>query len=406
MEHYDFIALGGGNAGLTASKRVKAAGKKVALIDPTPVGGLCSLNGCNPKKVLVRAVEVLHLVREAGEHGIRTGEAKIDWSAVIDRKHRFTDSVTDNTEKGLRAAKVDYIKAPARFTAPDRLEVNGRALAFDGVIVATGSAPRCLSFPGADLVATSDQILEARTVPSRLAIIGAGAVALEFAHVFARLGSNVHVLNRGQEALKGHDRELVSRLVSHLQSLGVVFHNGVEVKAVEANPTSYDVQLSDGVKVGADLVLNAAGRPANLEGLCLEKAQVQYSEHGVDVNECLRSPGNPRIFAAGDAHGARELSPVASYEGAIVAHNFLHGEERRVDYSAIPSAIFTVPPLGCSRFDRGWGAQTGPRCRSCHARHVGVDRFPHCRGEAFIRQSDQRKKQRPHRGRASLRPGG
>src|SRR5687767_6352085 len=154
MDHYDFIALGGGNAGLTAAKRVKAAGRKVALIDPTPVGGLCPLRGCNPKKVLVRATEVLQLVRDAGEHGITTGKVSIDWNAVIDRKHRFTDPVTAAAEDGLRDAGVDYIKAAPRFTAPDRLEVDGRALAFDGVVVATGSAPRRLAFPGADRVAT------------------------------------------------------------------------------------------------------------------------------------------------------------------------------------------------------------------------------------------------------------
>src|SRR3954470_11370676 len=101
MEHFDFIALGGGNAGLTASKRVAQTGKRVALIDPTPIGGLCSLRGCNPKKVLVHATEVLEEVRHAGQHGIGAGKVNIDWNAVITRKHRFTDPVTARAEQGL-----------------------------------------------------------------------------------------------------------------------------------------------------------------------------------------------------------------------------------------------------------------------------------------------------------------
>ena len=124
MEHFDFIALGGGTAGLTASQRVAQTGKKVALIDPTPIGGLCSLRGCNPKKVLVRAAEVLEEVRHAGLHGISTGKIDIDWNAVITRKHRFTDPVTPNAEKSLAQAGVQYIKAPAALYC--RRQVDGK----------------------------------------------------------------------------------------------------------------------------------------------------------------------------------------------------------------------------------------------------------------------------------------
>jgi glutathione reductase (NADPH) len=345
VEHYDFIALGGGNAGLGASKGVRAAGKKVALIDPMPIGGLCGLRGCNPKKVLVRATEVLHIVKEAGEHGIGPIDAPIDWRAVIERKQRFTDPVTPRTEKSLRDAGIDYIRAAPRFIAPDRLDVEGRTLSFDGLAIATGSAPRRLSFPGAQYVSSSDDLLELETIPRHLVIIGAGVVGFEFAHVFARLGSSVHMLVRGREILKGREADLVSRLVQHTRTLGVTFHEEVEVQAVTEKQGAYEVELSNTTCLAADFVLNASGRPANLEGLALEKANVKYNAHGIEVTDYLRSPGDPRVFAGGDAHGKRELSPVASYEGAIIAHNFLHGDERRADYSAIPSAIFTIPPF-------------------------------------------------------------
>lgn len=345
MEHYDFIALGGGGAGLTAAHSIRAAGKKVAVIDPTLIGGLCALNGCNPKKVLVRAAEILSLVRASGEHGIRTGEVAIDWSAVIDRKRAFTDPVTKGAETGLARAGIEYLKTPARFTGENTLDVGARRLSFDGILISTGSAPRRLNFPGAQYVSTSDEILERRAVPRRLAIIGGGVVACEFGHVFARLGSQVHMLVRDDRPLRREDGDTVTRLVEHLRGLGLDLRLRVEVKELKKGSGAYDLRLSDGTTLSADFVLNAAGRPPKIEGLDLEKASVPYDEKGVKVTDYLRSPGNPRVFAAGDAHGRMQLSPVAGYEGALVAHNFLHGDSRRADYDAIPHAIFTVPPL-------------------------------------------------------------
>lgn len=345
MEHYDFIAIGGGNAGLAAAHAVKAAGKQVALVDPTPIGGLCALRGCNPKKVLVRAVEVLHLLRDAGTHGISTGEAGIDWSAVIDRKHRFIDPVTGNTEKSLHDAGVDYIRAPLRLVSPDTLRVASATLSFDHALIATGSAPRRLAFPGADYVSTSDDILQLRSIPHRLAIIGSGVVAFEFANIFARLGSDVHMLMRGGQALKRSDTDLVAHLIGHLQKLGLTLHKNVEVTAVEHSADHYAVQLNDGRSLAADFILNAAGRPPQLGELGLDAAHVDYSEAGVTVDPYLRSVSNPKVFAAGDAHGRMELSPVATYEGRVAAQNVLAGDSRRVEYDAIPSVVFTVPPL-------------------------------------------------------------
>lgn len=341
-QHYDFIALGGGNAGLGASTLVAAAGRKVALVDPAEIGGLCALRGCNPKKVLVRAAEVLDEVRDAGEHGISTGETRIDWNRVIDRKHRFTDPATKNAERGLAESQVELIRGQPRFVAPDRLEVAGRVLSFDAIVVATGSVPRPFDFPGTEHVRSSDDLLELRKVPRRLVIVGAGAVAFEFAQAFARAGSDVHVLMHGPHALRPFDEDLSARVVEHSRALGITFHAGAEVEAA----TSTAVRLADGSELAADFVLNAAGRTPQLADLDLDAAGVPYTERGVTVDDTLQSPGNPRVYAAGDAHGRLMLSPVASYEARIVAHNVLHPEaKQQADYGTIPSAVFTVPPL-------------------------------------------------------------
>jgi len=345
VEHYDFIALGGGNAGLTAAKRIRAAGKKVALIDPTPIGGLCALRGCNPKKVLVRAVEVLNVVREASRHGIAIGEPAIVWEAVIARKRSFTDAVPARTEQDLGEAGIEYIEAAPRFTSSESLEAGSRTLSFDQVLVAAGSAPRELDFPGAAHVRTSDDILDLSDVPRRLAIIGSGVVAFEFAHVFLRLRSEVHMLMRGRDALKRSETGVVKHAIEHLRALGLRLHADVEVSALERTGAAYHVRLDNGESVAADFVLNAAGRPPVLDALALEEADVEYSARGVKVDHFLRSISNRKVFAAGDAHGRMQLSPIASYEGAVVAENVLQGDTRRVDYSAIPTVVFMDPPL-------------------------------------------------------------
>jgi glutathione reductase (NADPH) len=348
MAEYDFVVIGGGNTGLSAAHRVARAGKKVALVDKGPVGGLCSLAGCNPKKVLVRATEVLDEVRRAGEHGIRTGPVSIDWPRVWQRKKSFTDPVPAQTEESLKNRGIDLIRGQARFLGPDSLSVGDRVLRAEGFVVATGSHPRSLAFPGADLVKTTDDILELQQPPGRMAIIGAGVVAFEFGQVFARLGTKVTMLMRRGRALAGFDEDFIETLVQFTESLGVEFLQETEVRSIARAAIGLRLKLVVGGEtrlLESDFVLNAAGRVAAVELLELPKAGVEASERGVAVDAHLRSPTNRRVFAGGDAHGARQLSPVASYEGRVIARNFLEGDVEEVDYSRIPRAVFTVPPV-------------------------------------------------------------
>jgi glutathione reductase (NADPH) len=348
MEKYDFIAIGGGNTGLTASYRISAAGKSVALVDRGPVGGLCSLAGCNPKKVLVRATEVLDEVRHAAEHGIEAPVRGVEWPKVIARKRGFTQPVPAATEEALRKAGVDRIRGAARFLSPRSIRVEDRDLTAEGFLVATGSVPRRLSFPGAELVGTTDDILELEHPPASLVIVGAGVVAFEFGQVFARLGSKVSVLVPSDRALRGADEDLVAALVDHSKRIGMefVFHAGVRHVTGSGGRLTVDAEVSGQARAfPADFVLNAAGRVAAIESLDLSAAGVGTDKKGILVDDYLRSPGNRHVFAGGDAHGRRQLSPVASYEGRVVAKNFLEGDVERVSYEAIPQAVYSVPPM-------------------------------------------------------------
>ncbi len=299
MKQFDMIIIGGGSAGLSAAYRIARAGRRVALIDKGPVGGLCSLAGCNPKKVLVRASEVLETVRHAAEHGVITGDVTIDWERVWRRKHSFTDPVPDSTEKSLANAGVERVRGVAHFVDEQTVAVGGEEFRADGFVIATGSHPRRLDVPGADLLKISDDALELQSPPKRMVIVGAGVIA-------------------------------------------------AQVTSVTSDGDSYRVEFTrEGATDvrDADFVLNAAGRVPAIEELDLPKAKVQTTLRGVVVDKFLRSQTNPRVFAGGDAHGARQLSPVSSYEGRVIAQNFLQGDVREVDYATVPQSIFTTPPL-------------------------------------------------------------
>ncbi len=345
---FDFVALGGGNAGLTAASRVAAAGRTVALVDRGPIGGLCSLNGCNPKKVLVRATEVLDEIRHAARHGIDVPEPRIDWARVIDRKETFTHPVTAATERSLAEEGIAHVAGTPRFVGPHELVVESTRLETGAILIATGSTPRRLAFPGAELVRTTDDILALRTVPRELIVVGAGVVAFEFGQVFARLGSRVTCLAPRGRALGGHDESLVDALIEFSRRLGIDVRFQSPVGAVRRRGDRLSVEFTaDGraSALDADFVLNAAGRVPSIDGLGLAEARVEADPRGIVVDAFLRSPTNRDVFAAGDAHGRLQLSPVASYEGRVVARNLLEGDVERVDHAAVPKVLWTVPPL-------------------------------------------------------------
>ncbi len=345
MRNYDFVAIGGGNTGLGSAHRIAAAGHKVALVDRGAIGGLCSLNGCNPKKVLVRSSQVLEEIRNAAKFGIDVAGHRVDWSRVIDRKETFTKPVTQQSLDGLREQKIDFIAGAPRFVSPTVMEVNGERIEFGHCVIATGSTPRKLEFPGAEFTRISDDILALRAVPESLVIIGAGVVAFEFGHVFARLGSKVTMLAHEDRALGGNEEELVDALVEYSRTLGIRFEFQAGVQRITKEGERLVLEVAAGermVSLAADFVLNAAGRVPSLDGLDLAAAGVQYDGRGVRTNDFLRT-SNPRIFAGGDAHGRMQLSPVASYEGRVIARNLLERDAQKVCYDFIPRAIYTLP---------------------------------------------------------------
>ena len=345
MADYDVLVIGGGNTGQGAALRTAQAGKRVALVDKGDVGGLCALRGCNPKKVMVRASEVLDEVRRAHVHGITTGPVSIEWSKVVDRLHTFTDPIPAAAEASLRDAGVTRLRGVAKFVAPGRVSVDGKELAAEHFVIGTGSHPRALPVPGGELCAISDDIFDVRVPPKRMAIIGAGVIGIEFGFVFARLGTAVTIVEARGEPLAGElDADFAAPILEHGEQLGIRWLWNADVTAVKRAGASFTVELGDRA-IEADYVLNAIGRTAAIEALDLAKAGVRGSAKGIEVDDYLCSPHNPRVYAGGDAHGRWQLSPIASYEGRVIARNILAPRSSKVDYTALPRAVFATPTI-------------------------------------------------------------
>ena len=236
------------------------------------------------------------------------------------------------------------------------------------VVVAAGMKPADLKIPGTEHLMTSDQFLELDRLPRRIAFVGGGYISFEFAHVAARAGAEVTIIHRGERPLPRFDPDLVDLLVERTRKLGVRVELRTAVKGIERTADVLTVHASttdEHRPFQADLVVHGAGRVPEIDDMDLAAAGVEWDERGVKVNEYLQSVSNPSVYAAGDAaaSGGPPLTPVAGYEGGIVAANLLNGNKTTADYNGIPSVAFTVPPLAAVGLQEATARQQGLHMR-------------------------------------------
>jgi len=354
-ELFDAIVIGAGNAGLAAAGVLRGAGRTVLVIEARELGGTCPLRGCVPKKVLVAAAEALDTIARAAELGIRVDGVHADWSRVIDRQTAIIAGTSEAIEGDLVRRGVTLVRGAARFIGPDRVAVADRVASAGRVLIATGSRPRPLTLPGGDLVTMSDALLTLRAPPRSLVFIGAGVIAFELGHVFARLGTRVTMLEVAPRPLGMIDQDAVAELVRASAEIGITLHTGVTLECIVQTDEGLRVDYGvDGTRqsVIAERVGHGAGRVADLDGLDLAAGEVRVERGAVVIGSAsgagaspFQSVSNARVFVAGDAlAGTPQLSPVATYEGRLVARAML-GEEVNADYTALPSCVFSVPTL-------------------------------------------------------------
>jgi glutathione reductase (NADPH) len=350
IKKFDVIVIGTGSAASSVALRCREAGWQVAIVDSRPFGGTCPLRGCDPKKVLVGAAEVLDWGRRMQGKGIKAAKLQIDWPELMRFKRSFTEPVPKRREDEFANAGIEAFHGRARFAGPTTIEVAGEKLEGRQVVIAAGQAPADLKIPGAENLTTSDQFLDLSELPRRILFIGGGYIGFEFAHVAALAGSQVTVLHRGPRPLTLFDPDLVDQLVARTRELGIDLHPETEAIGIERSSAEFIVRASHSgktVSFQADLVVHAAGRVPEINDLNLDIAGIEWDKRGVRVNEFLQSVSNPAVYAAGDvaASGGPPLSPVSSYEGRNVAANLLKGNHQTANYLGVPSVVFTIPPL-------------------------------------------------------------
>ena len=350
IKKFDVIVIGTGSAASAVALHCRKAGWQVAIVDSRPFGGTCSLRGCDPKKVLVGAAEVLDWGRRMQGKGIEAAQLRLNWTELMRFKRSFTEPVPERREDEFTNAGIAAFHGRARFAGPTTIEVGGEKLEGRRVVIAAGQAPANLEIPGAEYLTTSDQFLDLNELPRRILFIGGGYIAFEFAHLAALAGSQVTVLHRGSRPLALFDSDLVDQLVERTRELGVDLHLETEAIGIERSSAELIVRAPhSGETVGfqADLVVHAAGRVPEISDLNLDIAGIAWDKRGVRVNEFLQSVSNPAVYAAGDAaaSGGPHLSPVASYEGRLVAANLLKGNHQTANHRGVPSVVFTIPPL-------------------------------------------------------------
>lgn len=349
LHTYDLIVIGTGTAATVTAMGCRKAGWSVAIIDHLPFGGTCALRGCDPKKTLIAATEIIDGFARMGGIDTVKGQVRIDWAALQRHKLSFTDPVPGKREQGYAKEGITAYHGRAHFTGRDTVSVEGISLQAKHIVIAAGAEPVKLPINGAEHLALSDDFLNLASLPKRIVLVGGGYIGFEFAHIAARAGASVTVLNRGPQALTGFDPDLVALLVERTRALGVDVRLGHEVRAVRQCGGSFEVEAEgpDGrVVIEADLAIHSGGRAPALQALDLDAAGIAHDKGRLTLDKTFRSSSNPAVYAAGDAAGGPlPLTPVAALEAHAVVANLLENKGATVDYTGIPSVVFTLPPL-------------------------------------------------------------
>jgi dihydrolipoamide dehydrogenase len=343
---FDVVVVGGGPGGYVAALRAAQLGAATAIIEKDRLGGTCLVRGCIPTKALLQSSELYTLAKGGAPFGVMAGNLSFDWPAAQKRKGAVVDQLVKGVEGLLKAGGVTMVSGAAKLAGGGAIEVGAERLQAKNIIIATGSAVSRIPLKGAELTIDSDAILELKEIPRRLAVIGGGVVGMEFAAMFAALGTKVTVLEMLPQILPMVEADLVNVYAKHLSGLGGEIHTNSKVAEVAKVGGGLQVRFSTGAEGGAvdaDQVLLAVGRSPYTEGLGAEAAGVKLDRGRVVVDDYLRTSAEG-VWAIGDVIGGIMLAHVASYEG-VCAVETMAGHARIPDYHAAPNCVYTDPEI-------------------------------------------------------------
>ncbi|WP_313950220.1 glutathione-disulfide reductase [Accumulibacter sp.] len=347
---YDLFVIGAGSGGVRAARMAAGFGARVAVAEDRYMGGTCVNVGCVPKKLYVYASEFGKAFKDARNFGWNSGNPPFDWATLRDNKKTEISRLNAIYDKLLAGVQADVINGRARIVDAHTVAVGEQRYTAGKILIATGGWPHIPEFPGSEHAISSNEVFDLERFPQRLAIVGGGYIAVEFAGIFNGLGAQVTQLYRGPLFLRGFDADIRAHAAQEIRKTGVDLRFEVNVESIATASGGLQVELTDGTAIEVDTVLYATGRKANLQGLGLESVNVKLREDGtIDVDDDYRT-SEPSIFALGDVTGGMELTPVALAEGMSFARRQFGGLENTVDYDFIPTAVFCQPNIGTVGF--------------------------------------------------------
>jgi pyruvate/2-oxoglutarate dehydrogenase complex dihydrolipoamide dehydrogenase (E3) component len=351
LPDYDVIVLGGGSAGTSAASAATQAGARTLLINDGELGGLCILRGCMPTKTMLASTHLLHEARRAEALGLRfKGRLVPDFARIMERKQSLVRRFQRAKIASVEAQDYEVAFGRAEFVAGGGISLDGRRLEARGYVVATGSMPTFLPIPGLDRVPvlSSDDVMRLTTPPKRMLVQGAGPVGLELSQFFARIGTEVLLVNRSP-LLSHHDADCGAELTHVFEAEpGLELAVPGQVESLSPSGSGMVARLRIGERerdLHADVLLMATGRRPALDGLGLEHVGLGYEGGRLEHDETMRT-ANPSIWVAGDATGRFQILHMANLEGAVAGANAAGvAPLRRMDYRLKMSMIFTDPPF-------------------------------------------------------------
>ncbi|WP_321932066.1 glutathione-disulfide reductase [Paraburkholderia guartelaensis] len=341
----DLFVIGGGSGGVRASRIAAGYGAKVAVAEEYRFGGTCVIRGCVPKKLLMYASQFGTALEDSKGFGWQVPQASHEWESLVRAKDSEVDRLEHVYEGLLGSAGVKVIKGKATIVGAHEVCVNDQILTAEHILVASGATPEVPQIPGAELMATSNDVLALERAPERVAIVGGGYIACEFAGIFKGLGSSVWMIHRGSRLLRGFDEQVREHIGSELAANAIQMRLASTVAAVERKRNAYQLYLGSGEILEVDLVMAATGRRPNTGGLGLERVGIHVDARGAIPVDSYSRTSCDHVYAVGDVTNRRNLTPVAIHEGHAFADTVFGNRPRRTDHNGVPFAVFSQPQV-------------------------------------------------------------
>jgi glutathione reductase (NADPH) len=345
---YDLFVIGAGSGGVRASRIAAGLGAKVAVAEELYLGGTCVNVGCVPKKLFVYGSHFSEEFEAAVGFGWQLAKPSFDWATLRDNKTKEIERLNGVYQRLLTNANVNIINGRASIIDPHTVQVDDKHYTAERILIAVGGWPQLPAIPGKEYVMSSNDVFYMNSFPKRTLILGGGYIAVEFAGIFNGLGSETHLLYRGELFLRGFDRDIREFTAEEMAKKGINLHFNTNITAIEKQADgSLLASLTDGTQLEVDAVMAATGRIPKTANIGLENTRVELSDKGsIRVNDDFQT-AEPSIYAVGDVIDRMQLTPVALAEGMALARN-LFGKQsnHKVDYAFIPTAVFCQPNIG------------------------------------------------------------